>query len=185
MEEACKAIRKWKDNGMKVVPISINVSRMDFYDPDLAERIIELADRYEVEHELLHIEVTESAYMENSQRIIETIRKLQNHGFLVELDDFGSGYSSLTTLKTMSPDVMKIDMSIVQQDDPKDDGSVLVFSMLLANRMNMKTVAEGVETKDQVERLKSLGCDNIQGFYYSKPLPQKDFEQYLLEEEQR
>jgi diguanylate cyclase (GGDEF)-like protein len=185
MEEACKAIRKWKDNGMKVVPISINVSRMDFYDPDLAERIIELADRYEVDHELLHIEVTESAYMENSQRIIDTIRKLQKHGFLVELDDFGSGYSSLTTLKTMSPDVMKIDMSIVQQDDPKDDGSVLVFSMLLANRMNMKTVAEGVETKDQVERLKSLGCDNIQGFYYSKPLPQKDFEQYLLEEEQR
>jgi EAL domain-containing protein (putative c-di-GMP-specific phosphodiesterase class I) len=123
--------------------------------------------------------------MENSQRIIDTIRKLQKHGFLVELDDFGSGYSSLTTLKTMSPDVMKIDMSIVQQDDPKDDGSVLVFSMLLANRMNMKTVAEGVETKDQVERLKSLGCDNIQGFYYSKPLPQKDFEQYLLEEEQR
>jgi EAL domain-containing protein (putative c-di-GMP-specific phosphodiesterase class I) len=185
LETVCKLLRRWIDNGMTVVPVSVNLSRMDFYDADLAQKITDLADRYEIDHSLIHIEVTESAYMENSQQIIDTIHNLRDHGFRIELDDFGSGYSSLTTLKTMAPDVMKIDMSIVRQDDPKDDGSVLVFSMLLAERMNMRTVAEGVETIDQVNRLRSLGCDEIQGYYYSSPLPLDAFERYLQEEGQQ
>lgn len=176
----CRMIDEWKKKGIPLVPISINLSRRDFEVPNLAKRIIETADIYDVEHELLHIEITESAFSDNPEHIAEVVNTLHSAGFVIELDDFGSGYSSLTTLSSMDIDIMKLDMSLIRNDDPSADKNALEFSMQLARMLNLKTVSEGVETEEQMNRIKSLGGDYIQGYYYSKPLPQEQFEEYLL-----
>ena len=178
-EEVCRELRKLLDEGLPAVPISVNVSRMDFDVPDLAEKIADLADRYELDHGLLHIELTESIYGENPVQIAATLEALHNDGFIIELDDFGSGYSSLTSLNTLTLDVMKLDMSIIRQATATGDYGILRFATLLADGMRLKTVAEGVETAEQVSALKVLGCDYIQGYYYSRPLPSGEFEEYL------
>lgn len=184
-EEACKTLLEWKDKGVRLIPISVNVSRRDFEDEFLAEKILALVDSYGIDHNYFHIEVTESAYADNPQRVIDIIRKFHDNGFMVELDDFGSGYSSMTAISELNVDVMKLDMSLIRKDNPESDRSALEFSVQLAKMMNVKTVAEGVETKQQVDRIASLGGDYIQGYYYSKPLPKKDFEEYMLREERK
>lgn len=183
-EEVCLALKEWKDNGMRMVPISVNVSRRDFEVEDLVEKVIAIVDRYGIDHSFFHIELTESSYSDNPQQIAQTIKKFHDSGFVVELDDFGAGYSSMSALSELELDVMKLDMSIIRNDDPTSDKSVLEFSMQLAKMMKLKTVAEGVETAEQVARITSLGGDFIQGFYYSRPLPKDQFEQYLKDEDQ-
>lgn len=178
-KEVCRSLRTWKQRGLKLVPISVNVSRRDFEDPYLAESIIAIADHYQVDHSLLHVEITESSYSDAPHRIAETVHKFHDAGFVVELDDFGSGYSSMVALNDLDVDVLKLDMSIVQKDDPKSEQSVLGFSMQLARMLQLKTVAEGVETKKQAERIAALGGDYIQGYYYFKPLPKDEFEKYM------
>ncbi len=178
-EEVCRQLKRCEELGLPVVPVSVNVSRMDFDIPDLAGRIAALADQYEVDHSLLHIELTESVYGDNPGGIIRTLQELHDDGFIIELDDFGSGYSSLTSLNTLTIDVLKLDMSIIRQASDTNNYSILRYAILLADGMRLKTVAEGVETADQVEALRVLGCDLIQGYYYSKPLPRDDFEAYL------
>ena len=178
-EEVCRELRHCVDTGLPVVPISVNVSRMDFEIPDLAEQIAKLADRYGLDHALLHIELTESIYGENPARIAQALEDLHENGFIIELDDFGAGYSSLTSLNTLRLDVMKLDMSLIRHAAATSDYSILRYALLLADGMRLKTVAEGVETAEQVSALQVLGCDYIQGYYYSKPLPSQEFETYL------
>ena len=179
-EEVCKEIRRLLDEGLPAVPVSINASRMDFEVPNLAGEIAALADRYGVDHSLLHVELTESMYTDNPGQIERTLRELHDNGFHIELDDFGSGYSSLTSLNTLTLDVMKVDMSLIRQASATGDYSILRFCSLLADNLRLKTVVEGVETAEQVAALKVLGCDYIQGYYFSKPLPAKEFEEYLV-----
>ena len=178
-EEVCRELRKLLDEGLPTVPISVNVSRMDFESGDLSEKIAELADKYGLDHSLLHIELTESIAGDNPELIKTTLEKLHENGFIIELDDFGSGYSSLTSLNTLALDVLKLDMSIIRHASATSDYSILRYAVLLADGMRLKTVAEGVETADQVAALKVLGCDYIQGYYYSKPLPGPEFEKYI------
>lgn len=178
-EKVCRTQKRWKDEGRQLVPISINISRRDFDDSNLAEKLIAIADKYNLDHSLLHIEITESAYSDNLDAIKETIGKLHDAGFEIELDDFGSGYSSMQALSILPLDVMKLDMSLIRNDDPDSEKNVLKFSMQLAKLMGLKTVAEGVENEEQVKRIVDLGGDYIQGYYYSKPLPEKEFEKYL------
>ena len=180
-EEVCTELKRLEQLGIPIVPVSINASRMDFEVPDLAEHIRDLADRYGLKHSLLHVELTESMYSDNPGQIARTLEKLHEYGFVIELDDFGAGYSSLTSLNTLRLDVMKLDMSMIRHATATKDYSILRFAALLADGMRMKTVVEGVETEDQVAALKVLGCDYIQGYYYSKPIPAKEFEQYLTE----
>lgn len=182
--EVCSNLREWKNKGMRVVPISVNFSRRDFEDPELADKVIAMVDWYGLDHSLFHIELTESSYSDNPERIVEVIKKFHENGFVVELDDFGTGYSSMTALSELDIDVVKLDMSIVQNDDPSSNKSVLGFSMQLAHMMKFKTVAEGVETQAQVERIVSLGGDYIQGYYYSKPITKEEFEDYLRREQE-
>ena len=179
-EEVCRELQRCKQEGLPLVPISINASRMDFEVPDLAAKIAELADRYGVDHSMLHVELTESMYSDNPGQIERTLKELHDNGFFIELDDFGSGYSSLTSLNTLTLDVMKLDMSLIRQAAATNDYSIIRFSALLADGMRLKTVVEGVETADQVAAMKVLGCDYIQGYYFSKPLPAKEFEEYLV-----
>lgn len=178
-ETVCQNIKQWEKDGFTKIPISVNVSLRDFDDENLAEKIISLVDKYEIEHHLFHVEITESAYSDNPQRIISIANKLHDAGFIIELDDFGTGYSSLTALTEIPIDIMKLDMSIIRKDDPNTEKSVLAFSMQLAQIMKMKTVAEGVETKAQLNRIKFLGGNYVQGYYFSKPLTKVQFEDYM------
>lgn len=179
-EMVCKTIDKWKKEGIPIVPVSINVSRRDFEEENLAEKIIALVDGYQLDHSLIHLEVTESAYSDDPERIKRVVKKLHDEGFVIELDDFGTGYSSLIALSSMDLDILKLDRSIIQNDIPGSEKNILEFSMQLAKMLHLKTVAEGVETKEQMERVMALGGDYIQGFYYSKPLPANEFAQYLI-----
>lgn len=183
-EEVCRMLTAWKEANLRLIPISVNASRRDFDDDEFAQKVIALVDRYGLDHSYFHIEITESAYSDNPQKIVETINFFHANGFVVELDDFGSGYSSMSALSDLEPDIMKLDMSIIQNDNPDSDRSILEFSMHLAKMMRLQTVAEGVETEAQVKRITSLGGDYIQGYYYSKPLPRNQFEEYLEKEKQ-
>lgn len=178
-EEVCRAISEWKKQGWKVVPVSVNISRMDFGISDLAERITMLAEKYQIERELLHLEITESVYTDEPQYIIQTVKVLRDNGFKIEMDDFGSGYSSLNMLSKLSIDVLKLDMKFIQKSE-ENQKNILGFVISLAKWMNLATVAEGVETQEQVERLKSFGCDYVQGYFFAKPMPGEEFENYLI-----
>lgn len=178
-EESCKAMKEWKERGLEPIQVSVNVSRRDFEVPDLADVITKLVDRYGIHHSQFQIEITESSYSDNMERIQETIRELHNRGFSIALDDFGTGYSSMTALSNLDLDVMKLDMSMIRNDVPGTEKNVLEFSMQLAKMMRLKTVAEGVETETEVKRIQSLGVDYMQGYYYSKPVPKEEFEKYM------
>lgn len=183
--ETCRMLRGWLDAGKPVVPISVNVSRADFETPGLAERIIAIVDEYQLPRELIHLEVTESAYVDNPARVITVISRLREESFCVELDDFGSGYSALGSLNELILDVLKLDMSLVRGMAQERQRCILNCVMELASVLGMETVAEGVETADQAEELLRMGCDFAQGYYYAKPLPVQEFEAYLLRDQDR
>lgn len=182
-KQVCKDLSEWRDKGIDLVPVSVNISRKDFNLQDLSDRIIQIVDRYHLDHSLFHLEVTESSYAENAEDIIKHINVLHEVGFVIELDDFGSGYTSLSTLNDMNIDILKLDISLLKKDNPDSDRSVLNFAMQLASMMKLRTIQEGVETKEQLERLKALGCDCIQGYYYSKPLTKIQFEDFLTNQQ--
>lgn len=179
-EEVCKTISEWQKNGIPAVPVSVNISRRDFQVARLAEKIIELVDSYEVDHSLIEFEITESTFTDNMDVVQSVIEKLHEAGFSISLDDFGTGYSSIISLSKLDLDVIKMDMSLIKNDDPESKRNALEFSFQLAKMINLKTVAEGIETKEQVARITALGGDYIQGYFYSKPIPKKDFESYLM-----
>lgn len=183
-EEVCRTLRRWQDEKQRPIAVSVNISRRDFDVPDLAEQIIRMADRHGIERENLHLEITESVYTDEPQCIIETVNKLREGGFKIEMDDFGSGYSSLTMLSDLAVDVLKLDMKFIQKNS--DNGkNILGFVISLSKWLNLVTIAEGVETKEQVEHLKQLGCDYVQGYFYAKPMPEKEFERYRDEMEKK
>lgn len=179
-EEVCTMLSECKEKGYPLYPVSVNISRKDFEEDDFAQSIIDLLDRYHLDHSLLHLEVTESCYVDNPEKISRDIKFLHDAGFIIELDDFGSGYSSLASLNAMHLDTLKIDMSIIRKDVPGSERNILEFIMQLANMMHLNTVQEGVETEEQYLRMKSLGCDYIQGFYFSKPLPKQEYLDYIM-----
>lgn len=179
-DHVCAYIRHRIDNGFKQIPISVNVSRMSLYKEDLADDIIELVERYKLSPELFKIEITETAYSNNPTTITNTVNRLRSYGFTILMDDFGSGYSSLNILKDLPIDVLKIDMSFMADLNSTDKAANILTSIVrMAKWLDMPCIAEGVETRAQVNFLKSIGCDNIQGFYFSKPLPREDFEKVV------
>ena len=177
LDKVCRDIKHWQESGFPLVPISVNVSRRDFMEKDCIENQYKIIDGHGIDHSLLHMEVTESLYSENTDLIISQVKRTQNLGFMIEMDDFGAGYSSLGLLSTFPLDVLKLDISFVQ--NIRMNEIVIENIVKMAHRMGLVTIAEGVETAEQLKILKSLGCDLIQGYYYSKPLPIKEFEAYL------
>ncbi len=178
-ECACRDLQKWREQGLPPIPVSVNVSRADFDQPDLVEIIVALAAKYDLPPELLHLEVTESAYTQTPKPIIEAVQKLRAHHFRIEMDDFGSGYSSLNMLSELPVDVLKLDMRFVQKQQVTQKKSILSFIFMLAKWMELATVAEGVENQAQLEQLKGLGCQYVQGYYYAKPMCEDSFDDYL------
>ena len=179
-EQVCMLLRDWREKGYPRLPVSVNVSRADIYQVNLVEILLEIVHKYGVEPEQLHLELTESAYTENPAQIISTVEKLRKEGFIIEMDDFGSGYSSLNMLNQMKLDVLKLDMKFIQSETAKPVAQgVLHFIVGLARWMNLSVVAEGVETRDQLERLRDIGCDYVQGYFFAKPMPAAEFEELL------
>ena len=179
-EESCRYLRKWLDEGREVHPISVNVSRIDLYDPKLVKHLVDLREKYQLPSQYLELEITESAYTEAPEQIITITRQLREAGFVILMDDFGTGYSSLNMLKDIQIDVLKLDMGFLKSSDySAKGGNILTAILKMAESLKMQTIAEGVETKEQVEFLKSIGCKYVQGFYYSKPLPVGEFEKLI------
>ena len=177
-DRACAILRDWDNKGCEPISVSVNVSRADIYNADLSEILIQIVQKYRLPPSRLHLEITEGAYTENPDQIVDTVSRLRDLGFVIEMDDFGSGYSSLNMLNRMSLDILKLDMKFIQSETAKPvNQGILRFIMGLARWMNLGVVAEGVETLEQLERLREIGCDFVQGYYFSKPLPQKEFEQ--------
>ena len=182
-EQVCVKLKEWKEKGYRIVPVSVNVSRADVYQIDLVEMLVELTQKYQVPPSCLHLEITESAYAENPVQIIDTVHQLRSHGFVIEMDDFGSGYSSLNMLTQMKVDILKLDMAFVQNEIAKPiDQSILSYIISMAHWMDLSVVAEGVETREQLERLRELGCDYVQGYYFTKPIPDQEYEKLLKEQ---
>lgn len=179
-EEICRVLRDFRQEHGTVIPVSVNLSRVDFYQPDLMDFLLELVHRYGLHTRDLKLEVTESSYTENPHQLIELVRQFRHHGFLVLMDDFGSGYSSLNTLKELPVDILKIDMAFVRNIERGKRARIILESIVqMAKRLGMDIVVEGVETKEQIDYLDSIGCEDIQGYYFSKPLPREEYMEKL------
>ena len=170
-QRTCQNLRRWMDEGLDVVPVSVNASRRDFSRTDYLQRLLEPVKEYGLTPELLHIEVTESIIADDPDLIRQVLTDCRARGFQVEMDDFGAGYSSLTLLGQLPLDVLKLDMGLVQQTNDERKARILAATLSLARSLGLKTIAEGVETEEQLQQLRSLDCEGIQGFYFSRPLP--------------
>ncbi len=170
--EAASQIKRWNEKFGRYIPVSVNVSRVDVFNPELCDILSEIAARNGLSTEKLLLEITESAYTDNSQQIIDTIKQLRCNGFKIEMDDFGCGYSSLNMLTSLPIDALKLDMKFIRNISSNEKDYRLVGIMIeIARLLEVPVIAEGVETKEQMELLKEIGCDIIQGYYFSKVLP--------------
>lgn len=170
-------LKQWLTQKGKVLPVSVNISRTHFLKPELSEHICALVDRIGIPHRLLELELTESAFFEDKNVLTDTVKELQKCGFAVAMDDFGSGYSSLNSLKDIPIDVLKMDADFFRGELNNPRGEIVISEMIhLAKLLHMYIVAEGVEKKEQVDFLAQNGCDMIQGYYYAPPMTVGAFE---------
>ncbi len=178
LEEVCKAMRRWFDKGLKPVVISVNQSRMHLTHDDYIWRLREIVDKYSIPYDCLELEITETVFNDNAELLLQVMQKLHDIGFQLSIDDFGSGYSSLNMLKDIPADVVKIDREFFNGTVNSDKGRAVITTVVdLAKKLRMHVISEGVETLDQVEFLDEINCDLIQGYYFAKPMPMKDFEE--------
>ena len=179
-EEAARQIRKWKDEYGITVPVSVNVSRVDIYDAQLEDRLVRILKDNDIDAKELMLEITESAYADDAKGLTDVVTKLRESGFRIEMDDFGSGYSSLNMITEIPIDVLKMDMKFIRNMN-KDAKSLKLVELVIeiADYLGVPVVAEGVEDKSQVDQLKSMGCELIQGYYFSKPVPPEEFNKFI------
>ena len=181
-QETARQIRDWKDRLGYAVPVSVNVSRIDMYDPALPETLMEILKGQGLSGKDFLLEVTESAYTQDSRQIIETVEKLRGMGFQIEMDDFGTGYSSLNMLSTLPIDALKLDMHFIRNAfQPGGNTHMLEVVVGIAGYLSVPIIAEGVETEEQLRALKLLGCDLVQGYFFSRPVPSAEFEPFILQ----
>lgn len=178
--EVCRQQKEWQKEGIQILPVSVNISRFSLYYSNVVEKYERIINYYDVDHKYVQIEITESAIIENTV-IVELIQKFHDAGFDILLDDFGSGYSSLASLNQMPFDTIKLDKSLVDYVGNENGEKLLKFIVQLVQSLGMKITAEGVEYKEQLDFLENLNCDDIQGFYFSKPLMLADFSAKLTE----
>lgn len=184
LEKVCKSLQTWKKEGLPLYPISVNLSRQRLYDKGLVSHLESIVDSYGIDHKLIDFELTESASYENIERMVSVLNALREKGFSISIDDFGTGYSSLSLLTEMPIDTLKIDKSFVDRigtTTPKDcDVTVIRCIISLAKELGFTCLAEGAEEKTQVDALRELGCEIVQGYYYSKPVPVETYENAYL-----
>ena len=181
--ETARQIARWKEKYGFTLPVSVNLSRSDVFDPTLIDRLVHLIEDNGLDFKDMKLEVTESAYTDNAKQVLDVIRRLRGLGFEIEMDDFGSGYSSLNMLSDMPIDVLKMDMKFIRNIEENETDRRLVTLILdIARYLRVSVVAEGVETEKQLEILCTGKCDLVQGYYFSRPLPSEEFEK-LIERE--
>ena len=180
-EQVCADLKGWKEAYGKELIVSVNVSREHFLDEHFLEKYRMIAAKYNVNPNQIDLEITESATVEAGIDIIEVMNKMKKLGFLISIDDFGTGYSSLSTIQDMPADILKIDKSFVDKIG-KSEKNIIDYILNIAKDLQLITIAEGVETKEQRDYLLENGCNVIQGYYYSKPLPKEEFEKYIRNE---
>ena len=180
--EVAAQMRDWKDRLGICLPVSVNVSRVDIFDNDLVDHMKGLVDEFGLEPQEFLLEITESAYTQDSTQIIETAKGLRDAGFRIEVDDFGSGYSSLNMISTLPMDALKLDMEFMHNAFKERKNTKMLDAVIdIAYSLEVPTIAEGVETAEQMFALKEMGCDIVQGFYFSRPIPAGEYERFLLE----
>ena len=185
-EKVCRLLRRWIDEGQNPAPVSVNVSRVNIYDPQLVDKIEGLVEKYHIPPRLLNLELTESAFIENQEVIKETISRFRKKGFVILMDDFGSGYSSLNVLKDIEMDILKIDMKFLP--DKVSDGrseKILTSIVRMAKWLEVPVIMEGVETEEQDAFLRSINVDYIQGYYYARPMPVEEYEELIRHKTQK
>lgn len=179
-EQACADTARWEKQGCPALPVSVNVSRADLYDPELPGRLGEILRRYSLPASRLHLEITETVCAKEPHQIVEAAKRLKQAGFVLEMDDFGSAYSSLNMLNELPIDLLKLDMNFLRHEkNPGRDRNILYFIIDLARWMRLPVTAEGVETREQADWLRGIGCDCGQGYFFSRPLPEKEYLQLL------
>ncbi len=182
-EQVCILLRRWIDRygGKPPMAVSMNVSRVDIYNPSLVSTLCQLADRYGVPRRYIELEITESVYAQDPKLLFDLVATLRKEGFFVEMDDFGSAYSSLNMLKEIQVDLLKLDMRFLYGDDPDGRGGTILSSVVrMARYLELPIVVEGVETVEQARFLASIGCTQAQGYYFYRPMPVDEFENLLI-----
>ena len=184
LEKVCQVLARWKKEGKPLYPVSINLSRNRMYDRDLISHLSSIVDKYGVDHSIIDFELTESAGYDNTDHMISVLQELRQAGYKISMDDFGTGYSSFSLLTKMPLDTLKIDKSFVDniasENEREEDIIVVRHIITLARELGFTCLAEGAESKLQVDRLRDLGCEVIQGYYYSKPIPLDEYEKKYL-----
>ncbi len=178
-------MRDWKDRIGFCVPVSVNVSRVDIFDYDLVDHMRRLVQEFDLSPDEFLLEITESAYTQDSAQIIETVKRLRDAGFHIEVDDFGSGYSSLNMIASLPMDALKLDMEFMRNAFKERKNTKMLDAVIdIAYSLEVPTIAEGVETAEQMFALKEMGCDIVQGYYFSRPVPAEEYERFLVERKQ-
>ncbi|PBH18720.1 EAL domain-containing protein [Clostridioides difficile] len=179
-EEVCKTLNKWINKGYTPVPISVNMSRVHLYRDNFIENITDLISKYNISPEFIELELTESVVFDNLNILIDIMKKIKEIGFLISMDDFGSGYSSLNLLKDLSFDILKLDRGFLIETTDTKRGKIIISKIVeMAKAIDIKVICEGVETYEQVEFLKEIGCDKVQGYLFAKPMVLDEFEKHL------
>ncbi|WP_195269480.1 GGDEF domain-containing phosphodiesterase [Eubacterium sp. 1001713B170207_170306_E7] len=182
--KTCEIMGQWKRDGGNFIPISVNVSRVDIYHSDLPEILVKMVEENGLKPEDLHLEITESAYVSDSKQLLSVIEQLKARGFVIEMDDFGNGYSSLNTLSELPIDVLKIDLEFLRmRKNVMRRKQIMRFVINLASELRLQVIAEGAETEEQIALLREMGCEYAQGYFYGRPMPQEDFQDYLSKQE--
>lgn len=180
-ELACRLLREWKDKGFEDRYISVNISPKDFFFVDIFKEFMALVTRYGISPHNLKLEITETAIITDLPKQLALIKKLRDAGFVVEMDDFGSGYSSLNMLKDIRVDMLKIDMEFLRQSENEGRSRTILKTVVaLSKELGMPVITEGVETKDHVDFLTQIGCDIFQGFFFARPMKVADYEEKYL-----
>ena len=181
--EAAAQIARWKQKYGFALPVSVNLSRADVFDATLIDRLVKLVEDNGLDYHNFKLEVTESAYTDNAKRLLDVVGRLRVTGFEIEMDDFGSGYSSLNMLSSMPVDVLKMDMKFIRNiENSETDRKLVTLILDIAKYLKVPVVAEGVETEGQLNLLKNAGCDLVQGYYFSRPVPADEFEALIQKE---
>ena len=185
-ECVCRHLRELLDSDIKPFPVSVNISLINLFNPNFIEILMEKLNRYDISMDLVQLEFTESAMFENQNLIRATIERLHDKGFYILLDDFGKGTASLTMLNDMSIDILKIDKSLLEKNPfNSKSGKILTSIINMAKWLELPVIVEGVESKEQVRFLKNINCEYAQGYYYSKPIPEKEYDELLIREMKR
>lgn len=183
LEQACKSLRRYLDSDLKVLPFSVNLSRITLSNPDFLSRVQDIVERYYLPHHYIEFEITESIFSENYSRMLDVLKALKSMDFSISMDDFGTGYSSLTLLRDLPIDVIKLDHDFLARSAASDKNASTILKSIIdmARALDIRTVSEGIETAEQLDMLRNINCEIGQGFLFAKPMPIEDFDKLIKE----